>query len=368
MHFCTRFSSVLLAGWMALARLHAAALNVLILSDDEKLIGHFVRSNGGSVVFKSDILGELTIDWSKIKELHAAGPFAVVGKDLKVTRHTDRSQIPTGPLDMANQTITVNPGGAAKTIPVSEAAHVIDQATLDKAILHTPGPLEDWAGAVTAGATIVEATQNSRNFTGAINLVRAIPSETWLAPRNRTTIGFSVTDGILTQPNTPSLKTDIVHAAVEHDEYLHSDVYAFGQATFDHNYSQGLDLAQTYGGGFGWTAIKKANQTLDLSGSVNYVKQQFSAASSQNLAGSTFAEKFKRTLPHGIVFQEGISVTPTWSQQKDWMAAGTASVNVPVYKRLGFTINTLDSFLNDPPPKFRKNSFQVATGLTYTLR
>lgn len=61
-------------------------------------------------------------------------------------------------------------------------------------------------------------------------------------------------------------------------------------------------------------------------------------------------------------------MTPTWSQEKDWITSGTASINVPVYKRLGFTINLLDSFLNDPPPGFHKNSFQVATGLTYTLR
>jgi hypothetical protein len=41
---------------------------------------------------------------------------------------------------------------------------------------------------------------------------------------------------------------------------------------------------------------------------------------------------------------------------------------MPVYKRLSLAITALDTFLNDPPPGFKKNSFQFTTGLTYTLR
>ena len=47
--------------------------DTLILNDGEKLIGHLVRSTGSSVRFRSDVLGELTVDWSKIQELHAGG-------------------------------------------------------------------------------------------------------------------------------------------------------------------------------------------------------------------------------------------------------------------------------------------------------
>jgi hypothetical protein len=38
-----------------------------------------------------------------------------------------------------------------------------------------------------------------------------------------------------------------------------------------------------------------------------------------------------------------------------------------VYKRLSLAVSTLDTFLNNPPPGFKKNSFQFTTGLTYTL-
>ncbi len=40
---------------------------------------------------------------------------------------------------------------------------------------------------------------------------------------------------------------------------------------------------------------------------------------------------------------------------------------MPVYKKLGFSIEVIDSYLNDPAPGFNSNSLQVNTGLTDML-
>jgi hypothetical protein len=146
-------------------------------------------------------------------------------------------------------------------------------------------------------------------------------------------------------------------------------VYGFGIASFDHNFSQGLDLQQTYGGGIGWTAIKSANQTLDLKASMNYQSQHFEAAATdKNLIGSAFTEQYRRKLPLGIQFNEQLTVTPAWNNTNAYSAAGTAGITMPVYKRLSLAVNTTDTFLNDPPPTFKKNSFQFTTGITYSLK
>jgi len=345
--------------------------DVLVLKDDERLIGHLVRATGSSVVFKSDMLGEVTTDWSKIKELHTSGRYAVVEKNVKMGRHPDTSGVPKGSLDMAGGTVAVHtqPGAAPGTMPVADAQHVIDEATFQKDVEHSPSLLEDWNGTVTAGASLVQATQKSRAFTGGIHMVRAIPAETWLEPRDRTTLDFSASESFISQPDAPTIKTQILHADAERDEYFSaSRVFAFGQAIFDHNYSQGLDLQQNYGGGFGWTTIKTANLTLDLKGSMDYVRQAFQPpAVSHSLVASIFSETLTRHLPRGMTFLEQVSATPTWNISSAWQASGSASFAAPVYKRLTFTIGVQDNFLNDPPPGFRKNSFQATTGLTYTL-
>lgn len=349
-----------------------AAADTLTLNDGEQLIGHFVRATGGNVIFKSDALGELAIAWGKVKELHAAERYVVIGKDVKLTRRTDISGLPKGAVAVANQTVLVEaaPGAAPASIPVGNAAHIIDEASFQNALMHNPGLLEDWNGAVTGGASIVQATQQARSFTGSIALIRAVPAENWIDPRNRTLIDFSASDGFVIQPNTPKIKTEIYHADAERDEYFRGkDLYGFAQTSFDHNFSQGLDLETNLGAGLGDTVIKKANETLDFKGSIAYISQSFQAMeSSHSLMGSNFIETFTRKSAHGILFLQQVLVTPTWSALNDYSASASASVSIPVFRRLGFTTAIADNYLNNPPPAFKKNSLQLTTGLTYTLR
>src|ERR1700730_4216894 len=84
--------------------------DVLIFTNGEKLIGHLKRSNGASVTFKSDMAGEVKVEWSKIKELHSSQRFAVIRKDIEIHRHPDLSTIPQCALSMANKKLEVNPG------------------------------------------------------------------------------------------------------------------------------------------------------------------------------------------------------------------------------------------------------------------
>ena len=60
-------------------------------------------------------------------------------------------------------------------------------------------------------------------------------------------------------------------------------------------------------------------------------------------------------------------MSPAWTNTRAYSAYGGVGITLPVYKRFGFTANLIDSFLNDPPPGFKKNSVQFTTGLSYTL-
>jgi Protein of unknown function, DUF481 len=342
--------------------------DVLIFTDGEKLIGHLKSSHGSSVTFTSDMAGDITVEWSKIKELHSAQKFAVIKKDMKIHRHLDTSTIPQGTVAVADQKIEIAPGqGPVLTVPVADAAHVLTAATFE-GDLKAAGFLEDWKGAITGGIALVESTQKSQNFNGGFHFVRATPSADWLEPRNRTIVDFSAAYGKITQPNTPEIKTEIYHAGLERDEYISPRFFAFGQALLDHNFSQGLDLQQNYGGGFGLAAIKSANQEVDLKGSITYTRQSFAGSTgSKDLIGATLAESYNRKFKHGILFAQNLSITPAFNNSNAYSAIGNATLTAPFYKRLNLSVGTVDTFLNDPPPGFKKNSFQFTTGVTYTL-
>src|SRR5271168_3885472 len=124
----------------ALSSVHAADPpkdpDVLTTANGEKLIGHLVRSNGGSVTFHSDTVGDVTIDWSKVKELHSSRKFAVIPKDVELHHKAkDAPGIAHGAIAVTDQKIEVSPapGQPAKIIATKDAAHMIDQAAFEAA-------------------------------------------------------------------------------------------------------------------------------------------------------------------------------------------------------------------------------------------
>lgn len=340
----------------------------LLFTDGERLTGHFVKSSGSSVTFKSDALGEITVDWKKVKELESSAKVAVIPKGVRIRKPGDAAAVVKGTLTVEDQQARVSavPGEAPRSIPVADTGQIVDQAGFEKALSHQPGFFEAWKGTVTVGAAVVNATQDSESFTGAVSLVRAIPTESWLEPSNRTILNLSAAYGEVTQPATPSIKTAIFHGDAERDEYFSPRLYAFGLGSFDHNFSQGLDLQQTYSGGIGFTLIQRANATLDLKGSLSYISQQFQGAPNLHLIGSVFGEAFNRKFKRATLDQH-LTLTPAWNNTSALSAAFNVLLTVPVYKRLNGSAGFIDTYLNDPPPAFRKNSVQITLGVTYAL-
>jgi hypothetical protein len=255
-------------------------------------------------------------------------------------------------------------------------------------VQHPPTLLQGWAGAVTAGASLVRSTQNSTSFSGAINLARSTPGVDWLPARNRSTIAYNQSYGTTSQTNTTppntNIETNIYHAAGEQDQYFSPRVFAFGSVTFDHNYSSNLSLQQAYGGGVGISLIKSGIQQLDFKGDVHYEKQVFfdnansptATAENQNIFGSTFSETFVRHLTRkGLVLNEFASFSPSYSQSNTsstqanaYSAHINANLVFPVYKGFAFNVGAVDDYINNAPVGSQPNSSQFTSGITYTIK
>jgi hypothetical protein len=144
------------------------------------------------------------------------------------------------------------------------------------------------------------------------------------------------------------------------------------QTAFDHNFSQDLDLQQIYGGGIGWTAIKRPKQELDLKATMQYEKQKFISSSSSglNLVGSTFSASYILHLKL-LTYTQGLAYIPAYNHISAYSANETNTLAFPTYKNLAFSVGTIDSYLNDPPtalPPTQRNSFQFTMGVTYAIK
>ena len=343
--------------------------DTIVFGNGERLTGDLVKADAKGVTFKSTEAGEIKVTWDKVRELDSTKPFAVITKNEKLRRKNASARVARGAIAVDGGSVSVGAAPASRTVAIPEIDQIVDDAAFDRAVNHAPGLLGGWTGAVSIGASFVRATQDSTTFTGAVNLVRAVPQVDWLPARNRTLVDYSQAYGSTSQPQNPTIKTNIFHAGAERDEYVNQRLYVFGTLAFDHNFSQGLDLQQQYGGGLGYTVLKSAVQELDAKADVHYEEQQFfSPASSLNLFGSTFAETYLRTLPRAIVFTEFGSISPAWNDTHAYSARLGANLVFPVYRGFAFNGGATDDYLNNAQAGFKKNSTTFTTGVTYTFQ
>jgi hypothetical protein len=349
--------------------------DVIVFTNGDQLTGQLQRGIGNSIVFKSDVAGEISVPLDKVKSLSAGGSFAVLGRYGLISP----GAVMRGTVQFRDKTLSVTASnGSVETLPLDKIAYIIDQPTYNRELAKRPGPLYGWNGSVHGGATVVRSTDNGTTYTTGLSVVRAIPAVPFLPARNRTSFDLQETYGKLTSPvipqttppSPPSIAlTSIFHTHVERDEYFSPQFFALAQIGFDHNYAQGLNLQETFGSGIGWTTLKSASQQMDVKADLHYEKQTFQTASSdQNLVGSTLSEAFHRNLPRKLVFTQSASVLPAWNNSSAYSANGMLGLVMPVFKRLGLTISSTDNFLNDPSAGYKKNSFQFVTAASYSLK
>lgn len=366
----------------------AGSPDLLILANGDRISGKFVREVAGTVTFHDDILGDISVPWSKIRELHTETKMAVLNKSISARRGQLPANLPQGTIEVAAGMVTVHSGNNATIapIPVANAQYIVDQATLHDQLFGHPSFFEGWNGGATVGVTVVQATQNQFSFAGSLGLMRVVPSASWLDPRNRSEIDYAQSYGKITQPAytaangvfVPSsyTKSSILHVGAERDQYLSSRAYYLGTVSFDHNYSQSLDLQQIYGGGVGYTFIKSPVQELDFKAVMQYERQSFAntvppASASQNLIASTFGASYLRHVTKGILFTQQLLYIPAWNNLRAYSFNESDTLALPVYKNFSFSLGTLDTYLNDVPltfPTTQRNSFQFTTGVTYNIK
>ena len=122
------------------------AEDVLIFTNGDQLSGTLLRSAGGNVVFKSDMAGEISVPFAKVRELRTQGAFAVL-KHHDPVAVSRKVQPGTIVLSGSAVTVTTKDGGTTAVVPVGDVAYVVDAKTFnigaadsDSHVLSCPEP------------------------------------------------------------------------------------------------------------------------------------------------------------------------------------------------------------------------------------
>jgi hypothetical protein len=262
---------------------------------------------------------------------------------------------------------------------------MLDEPAYQRELHNQSDFLYGWYGTVTLGATVVKATNSAQTYTGAVALVRAIPTIAGLPAGSKTILNLSGTYGLAKNPEIVSggdvyqtasvTKTNILHGDLEYDKFFTPEVFGLVNASADHNFGNGLELQQAYGSGVGWAILRSPQNDLAVRASLQYEQQQFYngitsglGTPTDNLVSASIRETWSRTFPHSIKFNEYVTLNPTFNIVRAYSGVAGVGFVFPVYKNLNFSVTTTDNYLGDPPEGFLRNTFQFISGVTYTLK
>jgi hypothetical protein len=365
---------------------HAGDKDTITFDNGDTLTGKVGKVVYGKVSFHSDELGDLTIPLTKIKTMHTAAEFAAASTTQRLTKKNIAEQLPVGYIALENETLKVMlPKGDVKEFPAKDIAFLLDEPAYQRELHNQSDVLYGWYGTVTLGAAVVKSTNSAQTYTGAVALVRAIPTIAGLPAGSKTILNLSGTYGLAKDPQIVSgdglyqtasvTKTNILHGDLEYDKFFTPMVFGLVNASADHNFGNGLELQQAYGSGVGWGILRSPQNDLSVRASLQYEQQEFYngitsglGTPAENLLSASIRETWSRTFPHSLKFNESVTLNPTFNVVKAYSGAAGLGFVFPVYKNLNFSVTTTDNYLGDPPEGFLRNTFQFTSGVTYTLK
>jgi hypothetical protein len=385
------FSVVLTMIWAVLALCGArawaqAGTDTITFTNGDQLTGKLGKVVYGAVSFHSDVLGDLSIPLTKIKTMHTAEAFAAGSKEQRLTKKNVAEQLPTGKIALEGDTLKVLlPEGKVREFPAKDIRFMLDEPAFQRELHNESDFFYGWYGTVTLGATLVKATNSAQTYTGAVALVRAIPTIAGLPAWSKTILNLSGTYGLAKDPlivsghdvfQTASVsKTDILHGDLEYDKFFTPMVFGLVNGSADHNFGNGLQLQQSYGAGIGWGILRSPQNDLAVRAILQYEQQQFYngitsglGTPTTNLVSTAISERWSRTFAHNVKFNEYVTLNPTFNVVRAYSGVAGASFVFPVHKNLNFSVSTTDNYLGDPPEGFQRNTFQFTSGITYTLK
>lgn len=351
---------ILLVLSLLLAIVVSALADQVTLKNGDRLSGTITKSDGKTLVIKTDYEGDVTVKFDAIQSLTSTG-------DLNVSLggKTVVGPVTTNGNDLVVATRAAGPVEAPKT-SVTMLRSPAEQATYEKS-LH-PGWGEGWNGGLNLGFALTRGNSETKNLNLAFNAARTGFHDKLTLYTNSI---YATNDLPTASPHTTA---NTIGGGALYDHDLTPRVFAFVNADFFSNSLQELNLRSTFGGGIGLHAIKNASTTLDLLAGVNYTHQSYSIpinppdpAKTQSLAGLTLGDSFMHKIGKGTVITQTFFFYPDLSQTGQYWGTFNFGTVTKLNKWLGWQNSFGDIYVSNPPVGTKQNDLILSTGLNFSF-
>ncbi len=329
------------------------AADQLTLKNGDRVTGTIVKSDGKTLVFKGELVGELTIPVENISEVAADKPLYVVMNDGSTVRGVVKSSGNQTEIKTADKALTV----ARSSIQLlrSEEEQRLYESTLN------PGIFEQWTGGADLGVAITKGNSDTTN----IALGLAMSRQTL---RDKTSLyGAAVYNRDSTDGDSRTVANTLRFGG-RYDRDFADKWFGYGFSDLERNGLQDLNLRWVIGGGVGYHAIRNERTNLDLLGGIAMNREYFEGldndrTSAEAQLGQTLSHRFNSR----VSLKEQLFFFPNLTRGGEYRINFDTTLVTDITSRIGWQLTLSDRYLSNPPNGFKQNDLILTTGIRVKL-
>ena len=325
----------------------------LLLKNGDRLTGTIVKSDGKTVVFKSDLVGEVSVALDSVTNVTSDKTLYVTLADGRTVSGVVTAKDGQAEIRSSSGPIVVD--RSAITLIRSEAEQQAYLATLN------PGLLQQWTGGADVGFALTRGNSQTTNLA----LGMAISRETL---HDKTSLYAASVYNRETTDDVTRTVANTFRFGARYDRNINRDWFGYGFTDLEHTGLQDLNLRWVLGGGLGYHAIRNERTKLDLLGGLDMSREYFEGVDNDR---TSLEAQLGQTLDHQfnprVSFKEQLFFFPNLSEGGEYRVNFDAALVMDINRRLAWQVTVSDRYLSDPPGGFKQNDLLLTTGLKIKL-
>ena len=330
------------------------------LKNGDRLTGSIVKSDGKTLVIKTEFAGEVTVEWPAVQVIKSTEPLHVDWKGGQsavgaVTTSDDQVAVSTrdkGVVTAAKETVV-------------DMRNSNEQAAYERS--QHPTLAQGWEAGANLGFALTAGNSETKNLALA-----------FLADRKALNdhIGVFLNSVYATNHElgiTSDVTANSLQSGVRYDRNINDGLFAYVNGEFDTDALQGLNLRSLFGAGLGYHAVKNDNTALDLLGGLNYTRESYTAVSpnpafTRNFAAITLGEELEQKLWKSTVLTQKLYFYPgLGGDSGEYRSTFSLGTVTKINKWLGWQNAFGDIYVTNPPVGKKRNDLMLTTGLNVSF-
>lgn len=319
----------------------------LIFTNGDRLTGKISHLLEGKLVFKSDIIGEVTIDLSRIQTFSTDDPVAVHLKDKNV---------------LLQKIVSSEPGKFA--IEGAGAVKAQDfELTSISSINPPPKPDPKWTGNLSAAMASTHGNTKSESVSGSLNLSKR-------AHNDRIQVNADYAKSKQEDPDTGEKNTteDWWRSKAKYDYFFSKKFFGYVDGRYEKDAIAELDRRMIIGSGAGYQWI----ETEDLSFSTEFglasLYEKFDNQTDSNSEVSFQAGyNFGKTLMKNVKFIHDLTYYPSTEEISDYFLTSTAELRAYFSSTMFTTFKVIFDYDATPAIGSHKTDTKYLLGVGYSF-